>query len=91
MDTDQSQAAARCPKDRARALILDALGAKRVAGWCGVAENTVHQWLSRGTDDAPIPSGRVPAILAGARREGVECPAEVLWPAMAGLLAEAVQ
>lgn len=67
----------------ARRLILRELGVKRVATWCGVAENTVHQWLSRGTPQRPIPAARVPAVLAGARAEGVDIDIAVLWPALA--------
>jgi hypothetical protein len=72
------------PRARARTLILDVLGVRRVAGWCNVAENTVHQWLSRGTDDRPIPTAHVAAIVNGAAAEGVDAPLDVLWPAMAG-------
>lgn len=71
-------------RDRAKALILKTLGVKRVAAWCEVAEDTVYQWLSRGTDAEPIPPARVAAIVNGARAEELEAPLGVLWPAMAG-------
>lgn len=72
------------PKERAKALLLKTLGVKRVAHWCGVEEATVYQWLSRGTDEEPIPPARVAAIVTGAKAEGLDAPVAVLWPAMAG-------
>lgn len=74
-------------RSRAKALLLKTIGASKVAEWCGVGEATVYQWLSRGTEEAPIPNGRIPAILQGARREGIAVDIAVLWPAMG----EAVQ
>lgn len=71
------------PKEKARQLILKALGAKRVAAWCGVEEATVYQWLGRGSDENPVPPARVPAIIAGAREAGLDAPMSILWPAMA--------
>lgn len=71
------------PRNQAKHLILKDLGAKRVAGWCGVEEATVYQWLSRGSDAKPIPPARVAAIVNGARLDGLEAPISVLWPAMA--------
>lgn len=68
---------------RARRLILKDLGVRRVSGWCKVDEYTVYQWLQRGNDTAPIPNKHVPAIIAGARAEGLDAPIAVLWPAMA--------
>jgi hypothetical protein len=75
-------------RERARQLVLKTYGAKRVASWCSVAEDTVYQWLGRGSEQEPIPTARVAAIAAGAKREGFEAPLEVLWPAMAGHLTE---
>lgn len=72
------------PRDRAKTLILKALGVRRVAHWCGVEEATVYQWLSRGTDETPIPTIHVAAIVNGARAEGLDAPVGVLWPAMSG-------
>lgn len=72
------------PRDRAKALILKTLGAKRVAGWVGVTEDAIYQGLSRATDAKPVPASWVPAIVAGAKAEGLEAPVDVLWPAMAG-------
>lgn len=73
------------PLARAKHLILKVLGARRVAGWAKVDELTPYQWLQRGSDDQPIPPAHVPAIVAGAAAEGLVCPIEVLWPAMAGV------
>lgn len=73
------------PRDRAKALILKSLGVGRVAGYCGVGEAAVYQWLSRGTDAMPIPPDRVPDIIKGAKAEGLDAPLAVLWPAMAGV------
>ncbi len=66
----------------ARELILKTLGARRVAMWCGVTPDAVYQWLSRGTNDQPIPSRYVPTILAGAKADGLTVDPSVLWPAM---------
>jgi hypothetical protein len=63
--------------------VLKVLGARRVAGWCKVAELTVYKWLERGTDVAPIPAKHAAAIVSGARAEGLEAPLHVLLPAMA--------
>lgn len=71
------------PHERAKHLILKVLGVRRVAGWCQVAEATVYQWIQRGTDAAPIPTHHVPAIVAGAKADGLVAPIGVLWPAMA--------
>lgn len=70
-------------KGRAKALILEVLGVRRVAAWCEVSEGAVYQWLSRGTDIEPIPPSRVAAIVNGARAEGLDAPIGTLWPAMA--------
>lgn len=70
-------------RDRAKHLILKVLGVKRVAAWAGVAEDTVYQWLCRGTDEEPVPPTRVPAILAGAKAAGLDAPVSILWPALA--------
>ena len=43
----------------------------------------MYQWLHRGTDDRPVPSDRVPAIISGARRDGIAVDIAVLWPAIA--------
>jgi hypothetical protein len=70
------------PREAAKELILKTLGVKRVAAWTSRSEDTVYQWLSRGTDDEPVPPRVVPAIVLGARREGIEVPVGVLCPAM---------
>jgi hypothetical protein len=77
-------------KAAARSLILRTLGVRRVADWCGKSEAAVYQWLSRGTDEEPIPPSEVPAILNGAREAGLKADLSVLWPAMAEALAEGV-
>lgn len=73
------------PLERARHLITKVLGVRRVAGWCGVDELTPYKWLERGTDARPIPTEHVPAILNGAKADGLDAPVEILWPAMAGV------
>lgn len=35
------------------------------------------------SDQEPIPTSRVAAILKGAKAEGLDAPIGVLWPAMA--------
>lgn len=75
------------PRELAKALILKTLGAAKVASWCGVGELAVYQWLQRGTDERPIPPDRVPAIVRGARAEGLEIDAAVLWPEIRDLAA----
>jgi hypothetical protein len=84
MTLSDCEAAPLGPRDQAKALILKTLGVKRVAHWCGVEEATVYQWLSRGTDEEPIPTNRVAPIVKGARADGLDAPLAVLWPAMAG-------
>jgi len=75
------------PRERAKTLILRTLGVRRIADWCGVGEAAVYQWLSRGTDEEPIPPERVLKIIEGARAESLDAPLEVLWPAGASTLA----
>lgn len=72
------------PRDRAKTLVLRTLGVSRVASWCGVTENAVYQWLSRGTDQEPIPPRAAGKIAASARAEGVTVDLSVLWPAIKG-------
>lgn len=70
------------PPETARDVILR-LTPKRIAGWCGIGESAVHQWLCRKADTAePVPPRHVPAILKGARAAGLPVEARVLWPAM---------
>jgi hypothetical protein len=71
------------PLGQAKHLILKVLGVRRVAKWCNVADATVYQWLTRGSDATPIPTHHVPAIVNGAKAEGLDAPIGVLWPAMA--------
>jgi hypothetical protein len=72
-------------KAAARQLILKGLGVRRVADWCGVGEDAVYQWISRGTDETPIPERYVAPICRGAKADGLACEPRVLWPAMAGI------
>jgi hypothetical protein len=68
--------------ERAKALILQDLGVKRVAGWTGVAEATVYQWLSRATERAPVPVSRGIQIIAAASAAGVEFDHDLLVPGL---------
>lgn len=70
------------PKDRARRVLLKDLGAKRVAYWCGVSEATIYQWISRGTDERPVPPDHVGRIVEKAAEAGLSFDARALWPAM---------
>lgn len=72
-------------REAARALILQTLTVRRVAGWCAISDSGVHQWLHRGTDDEPIPARVVPTIAKGAAADGIDFDLGVLWPAMAGI------
>ena len=87
MATDPAQPATEpaSGSERAKHLILRELGVRRVAAWCRVSEMAVYKWFEkrRGTDDSPIPTKYVAAIVAGAKAEGLEAPIGVLWPAMA--------
>ena len=67
-----------------RALLLKKLTVKRVAGWCDVSEAAIYQWISRGTPEEPIPPSHVPAIIKGAKADGLP-PFDIgiIWPAMA--------
>lgn len=73
------------PPADARDLIIRILTVRRIAGWCDVTEGAVHQWLCRGSEEAPIPARRVPVIAAGAAREGIDFDVGLLWPAVAGM------
>lgn len=77
------------PPQDARDLVKRVLTVRRIAAWCQVSEGAVHQWLCRGTDEAPVPAARVPVIAAGAAREGLDFDVGLLWPAMAGMRAKA--
>ncbi|MBJ7446829.1 MAG: hypothetical protein JHC81_04780 [Brevundimonas sp.] len=77
------------PPADARDLVIRVLTVRRIAGWCCVSEGAVHQWLCRGTDDAPIPAKRVPVIAAGAAKSGLDFDVGMLWPAMSGMRAKA--
>ena len=63
--------------------VIQRLTPKRIAGWCNVTESAVHQWSRRKADTSePVPPRHVPAIIAGARREGIAFDPRILWPAM---------
>lgn len=83
MNTASCHATVVSPRDRAKQVILKELGVRRVADWCGKSEAAVYQWLSRGSDDEPIPAGQIPAIIEGARKAGILVDAAVIWPALA--------
>lgn len=68
------------PREAAKQLVLKDLGVKRVAFWCDVTEGAVHQWLTRATDETPIPPRRVAQIIAGAHRDRVALNLKVLAP-----------
>lgn len=74
------------PPTTARELIQKVFGVKRVAAWCSVDQDTPYQWLSRGTENNPIPPTYVPTIVAAARAARIEFDVGLLWPAMRGLL-----
>jgi hypothetical protein len=74
------------PPADARELIQKVFGVKRVAAWCEVDAATPYQWLTRSTEDNPIPPAYVPKIVAGARAAKIEFDVGLLWPAMRGLL-----
>jgi hypothetical protein len=59
-------------KEAIKALILDGIGAKRVADWCGVSVDAVWQMLSRATDDNPFPVKRALQVIRAARAAGVD-------------------
>lgn len=71
----------------ARDLILNVIGVKRLADWCGVSESTPYQWISRGKGHAQIPVAYASKVIAKAKAEGVDAPASVLFPTLAGILA----
>ncbi|PZU62334.1 MAG: hypothetical protein DI552_00245 [Brevundimonas sp.] len=77
------------PAKDARDLVLRVLTVRRIARWCDVGESAVHQWLHRGTEDAPVPAARVPIIAGNAAAEGLSFDVGLLWPAMAGTPAAA--
>jgi transposase len=68
------------PRDRAKTVILQELGLRKVAEWCNVSESAVYQWLSRGTDSRPIPTERALAIISAAQAEGITFNASALCP-----------
>jgi hypothetical protein len=67
----------------ARAFVRKTLGVKRVADWCGVGEAAVYQWLSRRSEESPIPPRHVPAVIAGVRRAGLKVDLSQIWPELA--------
>lgn len=76
------------PREAARHLILNELGARQVAAWCGVDVGAVWQWLSRSTDEVPFPPARVLTVAVEAYRAGRRFDLAILWPAFAELRAE---
>ncbi len=78
-----------CHAPDARDLILRVLTVRKVARWCDVSESAVHQWLRRGSPDAPVPVKVVPTIAARAAEAGHDFDLGLLWPAMSGMTAVA--
>lgn len=74
---------AQTPRQRAASVIRETIGVRRVAAYCRVSEATPYQWLSRGTDEHPIPPRYVPMIVQGARGDGIAVDWEALWPGVA--------
>lgn len=71
------------PKERARRLILDGFGAKRVAQWCEVKPNTVYQWLKRASDAEPFPPRQALIVHRRAAEAGFTFRIETLVPQLA--------
>lgn len=73
------------PRDVAKRLILEQLGVRRVAAWCGVTDMAVYQWFTRSTNEAPVPARHVQAIVRGAKAEGLDAPLVILMPDVAAV------
>lgn len=69
----------------ARDLILRVLTVRKVARWCDVSESAVHQWLRRGSAEAPVPVKVVPTIAKHASDDGLDFDLGLLCPAMSGM------
>lgn len=82
METAVDTISSASPLQRARDLVLSELTVRRCAAWCGVKENTVYQWLGRGTDVEPIPVSWAMRIARAARAEGLACDIRVLVPSL---------
>lgn len=80
--SETTTASDQTPREAARTLILERLGPDNVAEWCGVAKNTVFQWLSRGTDDQPVPLRQAMTIWTEARRLGIDFKIQVIAPSV---------
>lgn len=61
------------------------IGTTRIAYWTGRSESAVYKWLHRRADDQPIPPEHLPAVIKGAKADGVEIDLKVLWPEGASL------
>lgn len=56
------------------------IGTTKIAYWTGRSESAVYKWLSRRPADAPVPPEHLPAVIRGAKADGVEIDVAVLWP-----------
>lgn len=56
------------------------IGTTKIAYWTGRSESAVYKWLSRRPDNAPVPPEHLPAVIRGAKADGIEIDLAVLWP-----------
>ena len=56
------------------------IGTTKIAYWTGRSESAVYKWLTRRPASAPIPPEHLPAVVEGARVEGLDIDLKVLWP-----------
>lgn len=56
------------------------LGTTKIAYWTGRSESAVYKWLTRRPSDVPIPPRHLPALIEGAKADGVTVDLAVLWP-----------
>lgn len=56
------------------------IGTTKIAYWTGRSESAVYKWLTRRPSDAPVPPEHLPAVIRGAKADGVEVNLAVLWP-----------
>lgn len=61
------------------------IGTTRIAYWTGRSESAVYKWLRRRAPEQPIPPEHLPAVIMGAKAEGLNINLTVLWPEGAAL------
>lgn len=61
------------------------IGTTNIAYWTGRSESAVYKWLQRRPCAQPIPPEHLPAVIKGAKADGVEIDLKVLWPEGAAL------